>query len=109
MSTTRSHYHAVGFSVRGATPAADTCAIVVAGGLGLRFGDPRGKQFVEVCGLPVLDWSIAAFDVAASVASIAKPQSACPRELRCGRCHAPRIVLGGPALCASRPCVCRYP
>lgn len=70
MSTTRSHYHAVGFSVRGATPAADTCAIVVAGGLGLRFGDPRGKQFVEVCGLPVLDWSIAAFDVAASVASI---------------------------------------
>ena len=49
---------------------ADTCAIVAAGGLGLRFGDPRGKQYVEVCGLPVLDWSIAAFDEAPSVAHV---------------------------------------
>ena len=48
----------------------DTCAIVAAGGLGMRFGDPRGKQYVEVCGLPVLDWSIAAFDAAPSVAHV---------------------------------------
>lgn len=31
----------------------DTCAIVVAGGVGQRFGDPRGKQYVELCGLPI--------------------------------------------------------
>lgn len=50
--------------------APDTCAIIAAGGLGLRFGDPRGKQYVEVCGLPVLDWSIQAFDEAPSVGHV---------------------------------------
>ena len=53
-----------------AAAAGDTCAIVAAGGLGMRFGDPRGKQYVELCGLPVLDWSIAAFDEAPSVAHV---------------------------------------
>lgn len=52
------------------TPAADTCAIIVAGGSGERFGDPRGKQFVELCGLPMLSWSVMAFDRAPSVARI---------------------------------------
>ena len=51
-------------------PAADTCAIIVAGGSGERFGDPRGKQFVELCGLPMLSWSVMAFDRAPSVARI---------------------------------------
>lgn len=46
---------------------ADTCAIIVAGGRGERFGDPRGKQFVELCGLPLLCWSLMAFDRAPSV------------------------------------------
>ena len=46
---------------------ADTCAIVVAGGSGERFGDPRGKQFVELAGLPLVAWSILAFDRAPSV------------------------------------------
>lgn len=46
----------------------DTCAVIVAGGSGERFGDPRGKQFVDLCGLPVLCWSLAAFDRAPSVA-----------------------------------------
>lgn len=50
--------------------AADTCAIVAAGGLGMRFGDPRGKQYVEICGLPVVDWSIAAFDDSPSVGHV---------------------------------------
>ena len=50
--------------------AADTCAIIVAGGSGERFGDPRGKQFVEVCGLPLLCWSLLAFDAAPCVAQI---------------------------------------
>lgn len=50
--------------------APDTCAVVAAGGLGLRFGDARGKQYVELCGLPVLDWSVAALDAAPSVGHI---------------------------------------
>ncbi|MBM6775453.1 2-C-methyl-D-erythritol 4-phosphate cytidylyltransferase [Olsenella profusa] len=50
--------------------AADTCALIVAGGSGERFGDPRGKQFVELCGLPLMSWSILAFDHAPSVARI---------------------------------------
>lgn len=55
----------------GETPLkADTCAIIVAGGSGERFGDPRGKQFVELCGLPLMSWSIMAFDRAPSVARI---------------------------------------
>lgn len=62
MSLTRSHGWA--------KAPADTCAIVAAGGLGMRFGDPRGKQYVELCGLPALDWSIAAFDEAPSVAHV---------------------------------------
>lgn len=48
----------------------DTCAIIAAGGLGLRFGDPRGKQYVEVAGLPVIDWAIKAFDEAPSIGHI---------------------------------------
>ena len=32
----------------------DTVAIIVAGGTGERFGDPRGKQFVDLCGLPLM-------------------------------------------------------
>lgn len=50
--------------------APDTCAVIAAGGLGMRFGDPNGKQYVELCGLPVLAWSVAAFDEAPSVGHI---------------------------------------
>ena len=49
---------------------ADTHAVIVAGGTGERFGDPRGKQFVELCGLPLMCWSLVAFDRAPSVAGI---------------------------------------
>lgn len=48
----------------------DTCAIIVAGGSGTRFGDARGKQFVELCGLPVLAWSVLALDRTPSVGHI---------------------------------------
>lgn len=51
-------------------PGADTCAVIVAGGSGERFGDPRGKQFVDLCGLPLMSWSIMAFDRAPSVGRI---------------------------------------
>lgn len=47
--------------------AQDVCAVIVAGGSGERFGDPRGKQFVELLGLPLVAWSIMAFDHAPSV------------------------------------------
>ncbi len=48
----------------------DTCAIILAGGTGERFGDPRGKQFVELCGLPLMSWSVMAFDRAPSISSL---------------------------------------
>ena len=54
----------------------DTCAIIVAGGSGERFGDPRGKQFVELCGLPIMAWSILAFDRSPSVGHLVV---VCPR------------------------------
>jgi diadenylate cyclase len=50
--------------------APDTCAVIVAGGAGDRFGDPRGKQFVELCGLPLMCWSLVAHDRAPSVARL---------------------------------------
>ena len=50
--------------------APDTCAIIAAGGSGVRFGDPRGKQFVNLCGLPLISWPILAFDEAPSISSI---------------------------------------
>lgn len=48
----------------------DTAAVIVAGGSGERFGDPRGKQFVDLCGLPLLCWSVMAFDRAPSIERI---------------------------------------
>lgn len=54
----------------GAQAGPDTCAIIVAGGSGKRFGDPRGKQFVDLCGLPLMSWSILAFDRSPSVGHI---------------------------------------
>ncbi len=56
---------------------ADTCAIIVAGGSGERFGDPRGKQFVELAGLPIVAWPIMAFSEAPSVAQIVV---VCPKD-----------------------------
>ena len=55
---------------------ADTCAVIVAGGSGERFGDPRGKQFVDLAGLPLVAWSLLAFDRAPSVAHLVV---VCPR------------------------------
>ena len=52
------------------TPSPDACAVIAAGGIGERFGNARGKQFVELCGLPVASWSVLAFDRAPSVGHI---------------------------------------
>ena len=56
--------------VGGVASGADTCAIIVAGGSGERFGDPRGKQFVDLAGMPLMCWSVAALDRCASVARL---------------------------------------
>ncbi len=48
----------------------DTCAVIVAGGIGQRFGLPEGKQFVDMCGLPMVGWSMKAFDKAPSIGAI---------------------------------------
>ncbi len=48
----------------------DTCAVIVAGGIGQRFGLPEGKQFVDMCGLPMVAWSMKAFDKAPSVGAL---------------------------------------
>ena len=54
----------------GSTSGADTCAIIVAAGSGERFGDPRGKQFIELCGLPMMCWPLMTLDRCPSVGAI---------------------------------------
>ena len=39
-----------------------TCAVIVAGGCGSRFGNARGKLLVDVAGRPLLTWAVEAFD-----------------------------------------------
>ena len=48
----------------------DTAAVVVAGGSGERFGDPRGKHLATLCGRPMLAWSLLALDRAPSVSEL---------------------------------------
>lgn len=55
------------------------CAVVVAGGSGTRFGNPGGKQLVNVAGRPLMTWSILAFDRSAYVQYIVV---VCPPERR---------------------------
>lgn len=49
---------------------ASVCAVIVAGGSGSRFGNPGGKQLVNVAGRPLLAWTLAAFDAAERVGHI---------------------------------------
>lgn len=53
--------------LRASEAAPDTTAVILAGGVGARFGNPRGKQYADLCGLPVVAWSLLAFDRAPSV------------------------------------------
>lgn len=73
----------------------DTCAIILAGGTGERFGDPRGKQFVELCGLPLMCWSVMAFDRAPSVERLVVVCAPDKREL-VGRDVLGRLTLRKP-------------
>ena len=58
---------------------APVCAVVVAGGSGQRFGNPGGKQLVNVAGRPLMSWSIRAFDRSDKVGHIVV---VCPAERR---------------------------
>ncbi len=55
------------------------CAVIVAGGRGERFGNPGGKQLVNVCGRPLMSWSVRAFDRAESIGHIVV---VCPPDRR---------------------------
>ncbi len=46
------------------------CAIIVAGGSGMRFGNPGGKLLIEVAGKPLITWTLEAFDAAERVSRI---------------------------------------
>lgn len=60
------------------------CAIIVAGGTGSRFGNPGGKQLVEIAGRPMLSWTIEAFDRTHTIGHIVV---VCPEE-RCAEYRA---------------------
>lgn len=45
-------------------------AIIAGGGVGLRFGDPSGKQLAEIAGRPVLAWSTDAVARALTVSAL---------------------------------------
>lgn len=80
--------------------SADTCALIVAGGVGERFGDARGKQYVELCGLPIVCWSLIAFDRAPSVAQIVLVVA--KERLQDVRSEIlPRVRLGTPVVVAT--------
>lgn len=46
------------------------CAVIASGGTGSRFGNPGGKQLVNVAGWPMVTWSVMAFDRSAYVGHI---------------------------------------
>ena len=60
-------------------PSATVCAVIVAGGSGTRFGNPGGKQLVNVAGRPLMTWSVMAFDRSVLVGHIVV---VCPHERR---------------------------
>lgn len=46
------------------------CAVIVAGGSGVRFGNPGGKLLIDVAGKPLITWTLEAFESACSVCRI---------------------------------------
>lgn len=57
--------------------AGRVCAVIVAGGSGTRFGNPHGKQLIDICGRPMVAWTASAFDRATSIGHIV---IVCPAE-----------------------------
>ena len=83
---------------------APVCAVVVAGGSGQRFGNPGGKQLVNVAGRPLMSWSIRAFDRSDKVGHIVV---VCPaeRRARCAAWPSTRLTMTRHQFCRCR----RYP
>lgn len=52
------------------SPRASCAAVIVAGGSGSRFGNPGGKQLLDLFGRPMLTWSVMAFDAVADIGEI---------------------------------------
>ena len=75
---------------------APVCAVVVAGGSGQRFGNPGGKQLVNVAGRPLMSWSIRAFDRSDKVGHIVV---VCPaeRRARCAAWPSTRLTMTRPS------------
>jgi 2-C-methyl-D-erythritol 4-phosphate cytidylyltransferase len=48
----------------------NTYAVIVAAGKSVRFGGGTPKQFAEICGRPLLSWTISRFEKAASIDAI---------------------------------------
>ena len=53
------------------------CAVIAAAGESSRMGGADSKQFLPLCGVPVLVWTLRAFDAAETVASVV---AVCRRE-----------------------------
>ncbi len=56
-----------------------TAAVILAGGVGERFGNPGGKQMAKILGKPLLTWSAEAFDAVPDVGLIVV---VCPEDRR---------------------------
>jgi len=75
----------------------DACVIIPAAGSSTRFGGDRPKQFLELCGRPVLAWTLDAFAGQVAAAVIAVNEAWRP-EVEAIAATAPfpvRVVLGG--------------
>lgn len=57
-----------GVGIMAAKPC--TSAVILAGGVGSRFKHPGGKQIIELAGMPMLTWSVTAFDHSDNVGEI---------------------------------------
>ena len=75
----------------------DVWAIVVAGGSGSRFGDPLPKQFLELGGLRLIDWALAAAGTACDGLVAVLPDAHLDATLTPGV----SAVAGGPSRSAS--------
>jgi len=75
----------------------DVWAIVVAGGSGSRFGDTVPKQFLELAGLRLIDWALAAADAACDGVVAVLPAAHLDATLAPGV----KPVAGGPTRSAS--------
>jgi 2-C-methyl-D-erythritol 4-phosphate cytidylyltransferase len=80
---------------RGRIPPGEAWAVVVAAGAGTRFGAP--KQFAELAGRPVVEWSLAAAQATCTGVVLVVPVEAVGAH----RHRADFVVAGGPTRSAS--------